>query len=685
MKAILFFLFLLTSMLLCADQTVRTKIEAVTIYKNGAMIQREAKVKLTKGKNDLKFIDLPLTINENSLIFDCKNKVNTDIIDFYIEKQKKDEIKNDESTIKKIKDISEKKLEILRKIELVRERKNHYEKLRSSFLSGLNNSAESLLFKDVQLFTEKYFSGIDKANRDIEGLRKEFSVMDEETDRLKKSALEKAPVDTAKTFQEVNSVVETDSDLETLFTIKYFMPNCSWKTDYNGYFYTREDNNSVECVATILQNTAENWNETQITLSEDKMNLKEETVQKTIDTQVYQTGGTTGKIKGVVKDEGGDPLPGAYILIEGTTLGAQTDENGYYYIIGVRAGIYNLKCQFIGYKSALKQGVQVKAGLTTAVDFNMISGDVMLKEISFSAAGSGITKSKTTSTRQIKSESISVESVNDIASVLSSQAGVKKDAGGALHFRGGRSGEVEYIVDGISVGDPTASGRRSVEKIQTLADNISTFAPSNINRLKHTSTYELPGKYTVENNKEAKLNVFKNRFESEKILTALPNISNKLYSSEKVKNNTGLTLFPGRFNIYLDDSYIGQKDINTLYPGDSLQLNFGQVRKIKLKREVTEESTIQTKFFSDKKVLNCKFITEFTNVDDLDRTIEMIDPLPVSLDRENISVALKDSLKWNLSAKGFVKTKFKLKKNENKKINMEYQISYPKNDQTIKF
>ena len=53
--------------------------------------------------------------------------------------------------------------------------------------------------------------------------------------------------------------------------------------------------------------------------------------------------GTTGKIAGIVTDfETGNPLPGANILLENTTRGASTDENGYFYILNVPPGIYSL-------------------------------------------------------------------------------------------------------------------------------------------------------------------------------------------------------------------------------------------------------------------------------------------------------------------------------------------------------
>ena len=43
--------------------------------------------------------------------------------------------------------------------------------------------------------------------------------------------------------------------------------------------------------------------------------------------------------------------------------------------------------------------------------------------------------------------------VEDIADVIKLQGGVTQDAGGGIHIRGGRSSEVAYLVDGVSVTD----------------------------------------------------------------------------------------------------------------------------------------------------------------------------------------------------------------------------------------
>jgi outer membrane receptor protein involved in Fe transport len=167
--------------------------------------------------------------------------------------------------------------------------------------------------------------------------------------------------------------------------------------------------------------------------------------------------GITGKIKGYVKDENGEPLAGANVVLDGTSWGAETDEDGYYYIIGIRAGTYTLKCMFIGYREAAAE-IKVKADLTQTLDLNMVPSDYILDEVEFVVAKEArINKSKTTSSVSINMDQVGLGGQVDVEGILKKQGGIKTDADGELHFRGGRSGEVSYNIDGISISDPTSN------------------------------------------------------------------------------------------------------------------------------------------------------------------------------------------------------------------------------------
>ena len=81
--------------------------------------------------------------------------------------------------------------------------------------------------------------------------------------------------------------------------------------------------------------------------------------------------GTTGKIAGRVKDQNGDPVPFANVLIEGLQQGAQTKENGTYIIINVQPGTYNLICSQMGYQPSKTTGVRVNLDETTIINITL--------------------------------------------------------------------------------------------------------------------------------------------------------------------------------------------------------------------------------------------------------------------------------------------------------------------------
>ncbi len=78
-----------------------------------------------------------------------------------------------------------------------------------------------------------------------------------------------------------------------------------------------------------------------------------------------------GRITGRVSDsKTGNPLPGANVLIEGTSTGAATDMSGRYVILKAPAGTFTLVVTFIGYKTA-SMPVTVVARETAVVNISL--------------------------------------------------------------------------------------------------------------------------------------------------------------------------------------------------------------------------------------------------------------------------------------------------------------------------
>jgi len=159
--------------------------------------------------------------------------------------------------------------------------------------------------------------------------------------------------------------------------------------------------------------------------------------------------GTTGKIAGRVTDgENGDPVIGAAVQIEGTSLGAAADVNGDYFILNVPPGDVTLQITAIGYASEKLVGLRVITDQTTTANFSLGVEAVTTSEVVITAERKLIEADRTFATSTVGASDIQALPVTNLGQVIEIQAGVVDG-----HFRGGRSSEVMYLVDGISVTD----------------------------------------------------------------------------------------------------------------------------------------------------------------------------------------------------------------------------------------
>jgi outer membrane receptor protein involved in Fe transport len=168
----------------------------------------------------------------------------------------------------------------------------------------------------------------------------------------------------------------------------------------------------------------------------------------------YLMAGTSGKIAGYVTDANtGLPLSGANVLIEGSSLGAATDREGYYMILNVYPGFYTLRVTMMGYKELHIKDVRISIDLTTVVDAVLEPTVLEISDVvTVIAQRSFVQKDMTSSLSTVKSDEIEYLPVQNISDVLELQAGMIRD-GNQFHIRGGRTGEVAYWIDGIPVTD----------------------------------------------------------------------------------------------------------------------------------------------------------------------------------------------------------------------------------------
>ena len=162
-----------------------------------------------------------------------------------------------------------------------------------------------------------------------------------------------------------------------------------------------------------------------------------------------------GKIAGRVTESGsGEPLIGVNVLVDGTQQGTITDNNGNYILVNMRPGDYTLVFSYIGFQTQRISGVRVTTGQTTRYNIQLSEQVIEGEEIIVQAERPLVQKDLTASKKTVVAEEIDALPVEGFFGVIATQAGVNQGPGGEIHIRGGRSNEVSYLVDGLSVGNP---------------------------------------------------------------------------------------------------------------------------------------------------------------------------------------------------------------------------------------
>ena len=174
--------------------------------------------------------------------------------------------------------------------------------------------------------------------------------------------------------------------------------------------------------------------------------------------------GTTGKIAGLIIDkDSGMPLAGVNIYLDTKwiddkeqkleyILGANSDEDGEYYILDVAPGEYNVTVEYIGYEKKVYKKVNIDIDRTTRLDCKLGTILLEMEEVVVIAERERIQRDVSSTMKAISASEIESSPKVTIKDVLALEAGIESDAYG-LTIRGGTEKEVGYNVDGLSMRD----------------------------------------------------------------------------------------------------------------------------------------------------------------------------------------------------------------------------------------
>ncbi|MDZ7386379.1 MAG: TonB-dependent receptor [candidate division KSB1 bacterium] len=199
--------------------------------------------------------------------------------------------------------------------------------------------------------------------------------------------------------------------------------------------------------------------------------------------------GANGKVAGRVYDaQTKEPLPGANVIVESVwqadkvvplevKMGAAADREGYFAILNVPPGTYNIRASMMGYGPVVKQQVRVNLDRTTTVDFALTTQVLEMGAIEVVAEREPIRADVAGTQEIILTERLAETPVMRVDEFVNKIKGVQLVAdndGHGLSIRGGGIRETDVRIDGISLRDPRSENSylslnsTSVEELQVL-------------------------------------------------------------------------------------------------------------------------------------------------------------------------------------------------------------------------
>ena len=187
------------------------------------------------------------------------------------------------------------------------------------------------------------------------------------------------------------------------------------------------------------------------------------------------------EVRGVVTDSNGEPLPGVSVVVEGTTLGTQTDLDGAYVIEVPDINSSSLQFIFIGMKDQI-----IPVNGRTVIDVMMEDDVTMLEETVVIGYATVKRRDLLGSVSSISNEKITEQPVTSVSQALTGRmAGVSvtttegdPDADIKIRVRGGGSITQDssplYIVDGFPVDNINDIAASEIQSMDVLKDAFST-------------------------------------------------------------------------------------------------------------------------------------------------------------------------------------------------------------------
>lgn len=359
------------------ETALTSRIQDVTLFLSGAQIFENTSGQIPSGESVILLKGLSPYLDEKSI--QVKGQGNFTIqavnkrLDFLSEKEVGEKVKALEDQIEgisKSQTLAQNRLQVLAtKSSLLASNKDLGGSQSGPTMAELRAALDFFDAELTKITAEelKIKSEIAEGERRMQQLRNQISAMQESQN---------------KSTSEIRIRVKAPTSGSATFQINYLVANAGWYPKYDVRVKNINEPLQLIYKAEVYQNTGVDWKNVKLRFSNanpnqsgqspnlDKWELNYARFTTVNKFTVPQSPGT---VSGVVLDEFGDPIPGASVLVKGTTIGTATDREGRYSLTLPRSA-QSLVFSFIGY-AAQEVGIQGRSNLSVSLmeDTQMLS------------------------------------------------------------------------------------------------------------------------------------------------------------------------------------------------------------------------------------------------------------------------------------------------------------------------
>ncbi len=620
--------------LVCIEETTSEKsitsdVSQVTVYLNGAEVERISNTFIKQGTTILTFENLSNTIDENSIQVAGLGEASILSINYgidYLTKQKNTEeveaLQKDKKDITvRIKKINNQILGLQKEEEVI----NLNQKLGST-----TQEINLEKIKALATYYRQRITAIKNEILDAEQKRQELNIQLQDILKQYNELNITEQKSTGKITLKINSEQQTSLSLK----LTYNVANAGWYPIYDLKAKTINTPLDLSYKAHVYQNTGAAWDDVSLVIStgdpstnniKPKVNTKYlqfvsnyyKNMNRRTKTHNYKYNANVKRVTGIIMEENG-PLPGAEVIIKGTSIVTQTDFDGRY-TIEVPNG-KELVFSYVGYQT---------------------------QELPIYASTMNVT----------------LDGTNNLDEVIVTAQGVKKEAK-ALGYAVSEvaSEDIERYLSGNASGvaiNQTATGDIKLEGLTAtrfeIKKNYSIPSDGDVTVIE-VDTFEIPATYEY---------------------FAAPIINENVFLTASFKDWARYSLLPGEANVYFEGSFSGKTFIDPLATTEELTVSLGVDPNVAVTRKQVDNFKA-TSFIGSQRIVDNTYEIKIKNNKATPIHLKLVDRIPKSQHKE-IKV---DDIETGDAAyekeTGILKWILDIDSNSNAEKEFSYEIRYPK-------